>query len=61
MLSELSESNHSVITAVIFVVPVENGDPHLVQFYEETFVKFTKLAPEMIDAYVSTGTPMYGV
>lgn len=61
MLSELSGSRHSVITAVVLCIAQAGAEPKIVQFYEETFVQFSKLSQSMIEAYVATGTPMYAV
>lgn len=59
MLTELSGKTHSVITAVVLMIPA-GGSSHLtIPFSEETFVKFSELSPQVIEAYVETGTPMF--
>ncbi len=53
MLSKLSDSTHSVITgcSVVHKDGVEN-------FYSESKVKFRKISPKEINAYIKTGEPM---
>ena len=50
-----------MITAVVLCIAQAGAEPKIVQFYEETFVQFSKLSQSMIEAYVATGTPMYAV
>lgn len=60
MLTDLSGKRHSVITAVVLCIASPGSEtPRLVEFYEETFVKFSSLSRAMIDSYVATGSPMY--
>lgn len=53
MLSRLSDSTHSVITgcALVHKGGVES-------FYSESKVKFRKITPKEINAYIKTGEPM---
>lgn len=55
MLSSLSGEWHSVIGGVTVLWPERNLE---LMFTEMTRVRFRKLSPEEIDAYVSTGEPM---
>lgn len=54
MLSALSGETHRVFTGVCILFPERES----VCFYEKTDVTFYPLAPEEIEAYISTGEPM---
>ena len=54
MLSALSGKTHRVFTGVCVLSPERES----VCFYEQTDVTFYPLAPEEIEAYLSTGEPM---
>uniref|UniRef100_A0AAQ5YX40 Acetylserotonin O-methyltransferase-like n=1 Tax=Amphiprion ocellaris TaxID=80972 RepID=A0AAQ5YX40_AMPOC len=62
MLSSLSGKEHSVYTGVAIVVchekENEEVDYQLIQFYEETKVKFADLSEDMLWEYINSGEPM---
>ncbi|XP_032385834.1 putative bifunctional dTTP/UTP pyrophosphatase/methyltransferase protein isoform X1 [Etheostoma spectabile] len=62
MLSSLSGKEHSVITgvAIVFCHVKENEevDYQLIDFYEETKVKFADLSDNMLWEYINSGEPM---
>ncbi|KAF4108894.1 probable bifunctional dTTP/UTP pyrophosphatase/methyltransferase protein [Onychostoma macrolepis] len=62
MLSRLSGKEHSVFTGVAIVLCHDkNGsdtDYKVVDFYEETKVKFAELSEEMLWEYINSGEPM---
>ncbi|XP_056285094.1 probable bifunctional dTTP/UTP pyrophosphatase/methyltransferase protein [Pseudoliparis swirei] len=62
MLSLLSGKEHSVFTgvAIVFCHKKENEevDYQLVEFYEETKVKFSDLSDDMLWEYINSGEPM---
>ncbi|XP_051565375.1 probable bifunctional dTTP/UTP pyrophosphatase/methyltransferase protein [Myxocyprinus asiaticus] len=65
MLSRLSGKEHSVFTGVAIVLchdkngsDTKNPDYKVVDFYEETKVKFAELSEEMLWEYINSGEPM---
>ncbi|XP_056611206.1 probable bifunctional dTTP/UTP pyrophosphatase/methyltransferase protein isoform X2 [Triplophysa dalaica] len=62
MLSRLSGKEHSVFTGVAIVICQEkngsNTEYKVVDFYEETKVKFADLSEEMLWEYINSGEPM---
>uniref|UniRef100_A0A674MCE4 Acetylserotonin O-methyltransferase-like n=1 Tax=Takifugu rubripes TaxID=31033 RepID=A0A674MCE4_TAKRU len=62
MLSRLSGKEHSVYTGVVIVLCHENEnksvDYRLIDFYEETKVKFADLSESMLWEYIDSGEPM---
>ncbi|XP_054888290.1 probable bifunctional dTTP/UTP pyrophosphatase/methyltransferase protein isoform X2 [Poeciliopsis prolifica] len=62
MLSSLSGKEHSVFTGVAVVLCHEKDDDEvdyqLIDFYEETKVKFADLSQDMLWEYVNSGEPM---
>ncbi|XP_069563026.1 LOW QUALITY PROTEIN: probable bifunctional dTTP/UTP pyrophosphatase/methyltransferase protein [Brachyistius frenatus] len=62
MLSSLSGKEHSVFTGVAVVLCHEKEndevDYQLIDFYEETKVKFADLSEEMLWEYINSGEPM---
>uniref|UniRef100_A0A8C3A1L0 Acetylserotonin O-methyltransferase-like n=1 Tax=Cyclopterus lumpus TaxID=8103 RepID=A0A8C3A1L0_CYCLU len=62
MLSRLSGKEHSVFTgvAIVFCHEKENEevDYQVVEFYEETKVKFADLSDDMLWEYINSGEPM---
>ncbi|XP_061580201.1 probable bifunctional dTTP/UTP pyrophosphatase/methyltransferase protein [Cololabis saira] len=62
MLSSLSGKEHSVFTGVAIVVCYEKEndevDYQLIDFYEETRVKFSDLSEELLWEYINSGEPM---
>ncbi|XP_061647953.1 probable bifunctional dTTP/UTP pyrophosphatase/methyltransferase protein isoform X2 [Phyllopteryx taeniolatus] len=61
MLSSLSGKEHSVFTGVAVVLCHEepnDGDYRIVEFYEETKVKFADLSEDMLWEYIDSGEPM---
>nr|XP_057937080.1 probable bifunctional dTTP/UTP pyrophosphatase/methyltransferase protein isoform X2 [Doryrhamphus excisus] len=62
MLSSLSGKEHSVFTGVAIVLCHENEneevDYQIVDFYEETKVKFADLSEDMLWEYIDSGEPM---
>lgn len=62
MLSSLSGKEHSVFTGVAIVLchekENEEVDYQLIDFYEETKVKFADLSEEMLWEYINSGEPM---
>uniref|UniRef100_A0A3P9D2V0 Acetylserotonin O-methyltransferase-like n=1 Tax=Maylandia zebra TaxID=106582 RepID=A0A3P9D2V0_9CICH len=60
MLSSLSGKEHSVFTGVAIVLchEKEKVDYQLVDFYEETKVKFADLSEDMLWEYINSGEPM---
>ncbi|XP_039674769.1 probable bifunctional dTTP/UTP pyrophosphatase/methyltransferase protein isoform X2 [Perca fluviatilis] len=62
MLSSLSGKEHSVFTGVAIVVchekENEEVDYQLIEFYEETKVKFADLSDNMLWEYINSGEPM---
>ncbi|KAI4886079.1 hypothetical protein NFI96_030133 [Prochilodus magdalenae] len=62
MLSRLSGKEHSVYTGVAIVLCHERQgggtDYKVVDFYEETRVKFAELSEEMLWEYINSGEPM---
>uniref|UniRef100_A0A3Q1GDJ8 Acetylserotonin O-methyltransferase-like n=1 Tax=Acanthochromis polyacanthus TaxID=80966 RepID=A0A3Q1GDJ8_9TELE len=62
MLSSLSGKEHSVYTGVAIVLchekENEEVDYQLIQFYEETKVKFADLSEDMLWEYINSGEPM---
>ncbi|KAM3607127.1 uncharacterized protein V6R79_002088 [Siganus canaliculatus] len=62
MLSSLSGKEHSVFTGVAIVLchekENEEVDYQLIEFYEETKVKFADLSEDMLWEYINSGEPM---
>uniref|UniRef100_A0A8D3CXU1 Acetylserotonin O-methyltransferase-like n=1 Tax=Scophthalmus maximus TaxID=52904 RepID=A0A8D3CXU1_SCOMX len=59
MLSSLSGKEHSVVTGVAIVLCHENEMAYqLIDFYEETKVKFADLSEDMLWEYINSGEPM---
>uniref|UniRef100_A0A7N6B8L9 Acetylserotonin O-methyltransferase-like n=1 Tax=Anabas testudineus TaxID=64144 RepID=A0A7N6B8L9_ANATE len=59
MLSSLSGKEHSVFTGVAIVLCHEKEvDYQLIDFYEETKVKFADLSDDLLWEYVNSGEPM---
>ncbi|KAM6985040.1 putative bifunctional dTTP/UTP pyrophosphatase/methyltransferase protein [Aplochiton taeniatus] len=62
MLSKLSGKEHSVFTGVAIVLchetENEEVDYQLIDFYEETKVKFAELSEDMLWEYINSGEPM---
>uniref|UniRef100_A0A8C2LCK8 Acetylserotonin O-methyltransferase-like n=1 Tax=Cyprinus carpio TaxID=7962 RepID=A0A8C2LCK8_CYPCA len=62
MLSRLSGKEHSVFTGVAIVLCHDKSgsdtDYKVVDFYEETKVKFAELSEEMLWEYINSGEPM---
>ncbi|XP_043105630.1 probable bifunctional dTTP/UTP pyrophosphatase/methyltransferase protein [Puntigrus tetrazona] len=62
MLSRLSGKEHSVFTGVAIVLCHDkkglDTDYKVVDFYEETKVKFAELSEEMLWEYINSGEPM---
>ncbi|XP_052004224.1 probable bifunctional dTTP/UTP pyrophosphatase/methyltransferase protein isoform X1 [Xyrauchen texanus] len=62
MLSRLSGKEHSVFTGVAIVLCNDKSgsdtDYKVVDFYEETKVKFAELSEEMLWEYINSGEPM---
>ncbi|KAM3862294.1 putative bifunctional dTTP/UTP pyrophosphatase/methyltransferase protein [Diretmus argenteus] len=62
MLSRLSGKEHSVFTAVAIVLCHEKEDEEIdcqvIDFYEETKVKFADLSEDMLWEYINSGEPM---
>ncbi|XP_068185375.1 probable bifunctional dTTP/UTP pyrophosphatase/methyltransferase protein isoform X2 [Antennarius striatus] len=62
MLSRLSGKEHSVFTGVALVLhrkeKNEEPDFQVIDFYEETKVKFADLSESMLWEYINTGEPM---
>ncbi|XP_062862391.1 probable bifunctional dTTP/UTP pyrophosphatase/methyltransferase protein [Trichomycterus rosablanca] len=62
MLSRLSGKEHSVYTGVVIVLCHETKGEEIeykvVDFYEETKVKFAELSEEMLWEYINSGEPM---
>ncbi|KAK7882350.1 hypothetical protein WMY93_028524 [Mugilogobius chulae] len=62
MLSSLSGKEHSVFTGVAIVLCHEKEDDEidyqLIDFYEETKVKFADLSEDMLWEYINSGEPM---
>ncbi|KAK3543861.1 hypothetical protein QTP70_030054 [Hemibagrus guttatus] len=62
MLSRLSGKEHSVYTGVVIVLCYEGEggetEHEVVEFYEETKVKFADLSEEMLWEYINSGEPM---
>lgn len=62
MLSRLSGKEHSVFTGVVIVLCYEREggetEHKVVDFYEETKVKFAELSEEMLWEYINSGEPM---
>ncbi|XP_055361177.1 probable bifunctional dTTP/UTP pyrophosphatase/methyltransferase protein isoform X2 [Betta splendens] len=62
MLSSLSGKEHSVFTGVALVLcndkENEEVDYRLIDFYEETKVKFSDLSEDMLWEYINSGEPM---
>ncbi|KAM6934129.1 putative bifunctional dTTP/UTP pyrophosphatase/methyltransferase protein [Xenentodon cancila] len=62
MLSSLSGKEHSVFTGVAIVVchekENEEVDYQLIEFYEETKVKFADLSEDLLWEYINSGEPM---
>lgn len=62
MLSSLSGKEHSVYTGVAIIVchekENEEVDYQLIDFYEETKVKFADLSEDMLWEYINSGEPM---
>ncbi|XP_026152050.1 putative bifunctional dTTP/UTP pyrophosphatase/methyltransferase protein isoform X1 [Mastacembelus armatus] len=62
MLSSLSGKEHSVFTGVAIVIchekENEEVDYQLIDFYEETKVKFADLSEDMLWEYINSGEPM---
>ncbi|TRY66225.1 hypothetical protein DNTS_006065 [Danionella cerebrum] len=62
MLSRLSGKEHSVFTGVAIVICQRNsgsdGDYKVIDFFEETKVKFAELSEEMLWEYINSGEPM---
>ncbi|XP_053313330.1 probable bifunctional dTTP/UTP pyrophosphatase/methyltransferase protein isoform X2 [Spea bombifrons] len=62
MLSRLSGKEHSVFTGVVIVHCQSHGgnelETNIIDFYEETKVKFANLSEELLWEYVHSGEPM---
>lgn len=62
MLSSLSGKEHSVFTGVAIVLCHEKDDNEvdyqMIDFYEETKVKFADLSEDMLWEYINSGEPM---
>lgn len=62
MLSSLSGKEHSVFTGVAIILCHEKEndeiDYQLIEFYEETKVKFADLSEDMLWDYINSGEPM---
>ncbi|KAM8854725.1 putative bifunctional dTTP/UTP pyrophosphatase/methyltransferase protein isoform 1-T3 [Spinachia spinachia] len=62
MLSSLNGKEHSVVTGVAIVLCHEKDneevDYQLIEFYEETKVKFADLSDNMLWEYINSGEPM---
>ncbi|XP_037095624.1 probable bifunctional dTTP/UTP pyrophosphatase/methyltransferase protein isoform X1 [Syngnathus acus] len=61
MLSSLSGKEHSVFTGVAIVLCCQKSneeDYQIVDFYEETKVKFADLSEDMLWEYIDSGEPM---
>ncbi|KAM7407082.1 hypothetical protein PAMA_003012 [Pampus argenteus] len=62
MLSSLSGKEHSVFTGVAIILchekENEEVDYQLIDFYEETKVKFADLSEDMLWEYINSGEPM---
>ncbi|XP_015241458.1 PREDICTED: N-acetylserotonin O-methyltransferase-like protein isoform X1 [Cyprinodon variegatus] len=62
MLSSLSGKEHSVFTGVAIVLCHDKDndevDYQLIDFYEETKVKFAELSEDMLWEYINSGEPM---
>ncbi|KAM4559123.1 putative bifunctional dTTP/UTP pyrophosphatase/methyltransferase protein isoform 1-T2 [Odontesthes bonariensis] len=61
MLSRLSGKEHSVFTGVAIILCHEKEnevDYQLIDFYEETKVKFADLSEDMLWEYINSGEPM---
>ncbi|KAG9485677.1 hypothetical protein GDO78_008658 [Eleutherodactylus coqui] len=62
MLSRLSGKEHSVYTGVVIVHCSSQEDNHLetdiIDFYEETKVKFADLSEDLLWEYIDSGEPM---
>uniref|UniRef100_A0A3Q1HT63 Acetylserotonin O-methyltransferase-like n=1 Tax=Anabas testudineus TaxID=64144 RepID=A0A3Q1HT63_ANATE len=58
MLSSLSGKEHSVFTGVAIVLCHEKEGRILIDFYEETKVKFADLSDDLLWEYVNSGEPM---
>ncbi|KAM4046172.1 putative bifunctional dTTP/UTP pyrophosphatase/methyltransferase protein isoform 2-T2 [Anomaloglossus baeobatrachus] len=62
MLSRLSGKEHSVFTGVVIVHCRSQKDNHLetdiIDFYEETKVKFAVLSEDLLREYIDSGEPM---
>ncbi|XP_061697262.1 probable bifunctional dTTP/UTP pyrophosphatase/methyltransferase protein [Syngnathoides biaculeatus] len=61
MLSSLSGKEHSVFTGVAVVLCRDKAgdeDYHIVEFYEETKVKFAELSEDLLWEYIDSGEPM---
>ncbi|XP_061143439.1 probable bifunctional dTTP/UTP pyrophosphatase/methyltransferase protein isoform X2 [Syngnathus typhle] len=61
MLSSLSGKEHSVFTGVAIVLCCQKSneeDYQIVEFYEETKVKFADLSEDMLWEYIDSGEPM---
>ncbi|XP_043987991.1 probable bifunctional dTTP/UTP pyrophosphatase/methyltransferase protein isoform X2 [Gambusia affinis] len=62
MLSSLSGKEHSVFTGVAIVLCHEKDDDEvdyqMIDFYEETKVKFADLSQDMLWEYINSGEPM---
>uniref|UniRef100_A0A3B4AG75 Uncharacterized protein n=1 Tax=Periophthalmus magnuspinnatus TaxID=409849 RepID=A0A3B4AG75_9GOBI len=58
MLSSLSGKEHSVFTGVAIVLCHGKEDYQLIDFYEETKVKFADLSEDMLWEYINSGEPM---
>ncbi|XP_055009186.1 probable bifunctional dTTP/UTP pyrophosphatase/methyltransferase protein isoform X1 [Boleophthalmus pectinirostris] len=62
MLSRLSGKEHSVFTGVAIVLCHEKEDDgidyQLIDFYEETKVKFANLSEDLLWEYINSGEPM---
>lgn len=44
---------------MLFALPVKSGDYRLIDFYEETKVKFAELSESMLWDYIDSGEPMW--
>uniref|UniRef100_A0AAV2K0H7 G-protein coupled receptors family 1 profile domain-containing protein n=1 Tax=Knipowitschia caucasica TaxID=637954 RepID=A0AAV2K0H7_KNICA len=61
MLSRLSGKEHSVFTGVAIILCHEKDDEvhyQLIDFYEETKVKFADLSEDLLWEYINSGEPM---
>lgn len=47
-----------VVNSVNFILPDEEVDYQLIDFYEETKVKFADLSEDMLWEYINSGEPM---